>query len=96
MLLKNAEYIPSPFCDDRPPKITIDLLVIHNISLPPGKFETGEVQNLFTGDLNPASDPFFETLIGLTIVFTVPVGTRPLNLTLSFFFIKLVGLSTLF
>ena len=36
-LLAGIEYVPSPNCDDRPAG-AIELLVIHNISLPPGEF----------------------------------------------------------
>ena len=33
-----ARYLASPNCDERPPGAAITLLVIHNISLPPGEF----------------------------------------------------------
>ena len=33
--------IASPNCDERPDGATVRLLVIHNISLPPGEFEIG-------------------------------------------------------
>ncbi len=37
-LLQGALYIPSPNCDERLAGTAIELLVIHNISLPPGEF----------------------------------------------------------
>ena len=36
--LEGVRRSPSPYCDERPQGIDIDLLVIHGISLPPGKF----------------------------------------------------------
>ena len=36
--LNAARQVPSPNCDERPPGAEIELLVIHNISLPPGQF----------------------------------------------------------
>ncbi|HAS63489.1 MAG TPA: 1,6-anhydro-N-acetylmuramyl-L-alanine amidase AmpD, partial [Vibrio sp.] len=35
---QKARHVPSPFFDQRNDKQDISLLVIHNISLPPGKF----------------------------------------------------------
>ncbi|MEM7220113.1 MAG: 1,6-anhydro-N-acetylmuramyl-L-alanine amidase AmpD [Pseudomonadota bacterium] len=37
----------SPNCDARPADASIELVVIHNISLPPGRFGTGLVEALF-------------------------------------------------
>ena len=37
-LLEGARFIASQNCDERPEGSTIELLVIHNISLPPGEF----------------------------------------------------------
>ncbi|MFQ5488088.1 MAG: 1,6-anhydro-N-acetylmuramyl-L-alanine amidase AmpD, partial [Gammaproteobacteria bacterium] len=39
--LEPARHLPSPHCDQRPPQTAIDLLVIHNISLPAGHFGGG-------------------------------------------------------
>jgi N-acetyl-anhydromuramoyl-L-alanine amidase len=46
-----AEFIPSPNCDARLAPLNIDLLVIHNISLPPQQFGGKEIQQLFTNQL---------------------------------------------
>lgn len=54
-----AEHRPSPYCDDRPEGAPIDLLVIHNISLPPGEFGGDWIHNLFLGRLDPEAHPYF-------------------------------------
>jgi AmpD protein len=61
------ERIPSPNCDARPQGIAIDLLVIHNISLPPGQFGGGHIAALFTNSLEHAAHPYFEGLRGLKV-----------------------------
>ena len=57
--LPGAQQRPSPYCDDRPPGTPIDLLVIHNISLPPGEFGGTWIDDLFLGQLDPAAHPYF-------------------------------------
>ena len=59
--IEGVRRVPSPFCDDRP-EGEISLLVVHNISLPPGKFGGGYVEKLFTGTLDPKADPYFEQI----------------------------------
>ncbi len=65
-LLVGGEYIPSPNCDDRP-AVAIELLVIHNISLPPGEFGGDGVQRLFTNTLDVAAHPYYQTIAGLKV-----------------------------
>jgi AmpD protein len=65
--LPGARCMPSPNFDARPPGAVIDLLVIHNISLPPGQFETESIEALFTNRLDVAADPFFSALDGLRV-----------------------------
>ncbi|HTT10155.1 MAG TPA: 1,6-anhydro-N-acetylmuramyl-L-alanine amidase AmpD [Burkholderiaceae bacterium] len=56
--------VVSPFFDARPPSTPVELVIIHNISLPPGVFGTGDVVRLFTGMLDAAAHPFFAALAG--------------------------------
>lgn len=49
--LRGVRRVPSPNCDARPPGVDVELLVVHGISLPPGKFGGGEIDRLFTNDL---------------------------------------------
>ena len=58
----NATRIPSPNFDARPDQIQIDLLVIHNISLPPGQFGGRHVCDLFTNQLDCDAHPYFAQL----------------------------------
>jgi len=57
----------SPHFDQRPPGCAIDLLVIHNISLPPGEFGGGHPQQLFTGTLPVGRHPFLDQLAGVRV-----------------------------
>jgi AmpD protein len=57
--LAGAEHCPSPNCDERPEDTSIDLLVIHNISLPPGEFGGTWIDDLFLGRLDPGAHPYF-------------------------------------
>ena len=57
----------SPNCDIRPPGTSVELLVIHNISLPPGKFGGDEIACLFTNTLDAGAHPFFAQLHGLKV-----------------------------
>lgn len=61
------EHRPSPNCNARPDDTPIDLLVIHNISLPPGEFGTGYASALFLNELDLSSHPWFVNLTGLTV-----------------------------
>lgn len=48
---------PSPHFDSRPTLATVDLVVVHNISLPPGQFGGPEIEALFCGTLDCAQHP---------------------------------------
>ena len=66
-LLLGARQVHSPNCDERPEGVEIDLIVIHNISLPPGKFGGGEIDAFFTNQLDPSAHPYFKTMAHLTV-----------------------------
>ena len=57
--LDGIEHCPSAHYNERPPGADISLLVIHNISLPPGQFGTGCVQQFFSGKLDATAHPYF-------------------------------------
>lgn len=63
----NSKRMPSPNHDQRPDHIAIDLLVIHNISLPPGVFGTGMAQDLFLNQLDTSRDPWLAQIEGLKV-----------------------------
>ena len=58
---------PSPHCDARPEGRTIELIVIHNISLPPGVFDGDAVIELFTNRLDWDAHPYFQSIRGLAV-----------------------------
>jgi len=60
--LAGARRIVSPNCDERPDAVDVTLLVVHGISLPPGKFGGDHVARLFANSLDHARHPYFETL----------------------------------
>ncbi|BBJ00391.1 N-acetyl-anhydromuranmyl-L-alanine amidase [Ferrigenium kumadai] len=65
-LLVGGDCIPSPNFDERPAG-AIDLLVIHNISLPPDKFGGDGVQRLFTNTLDAEAHPYYRAIAGLKV-----------------------------
>ena len=62
-----ARWVPSPHHDERPEGEPITLVVIHNISLPPGEFGGPFVDDLFLGRLDPHAHPFFREIDGLRV-----------------------------
>ena len=59
MWLPEARQCPSPNHDERPKNCAISLLVIHNISLPPGEFGGPWIDRLFTNELPADAHPYF-------------------------------------
>ena len=66
-IFPQATQKQSPFFDQRPADTPVSLLVIHNISLPPGQFNTAGIEQLFTGTLNAEEHPFYQTIAGLKV-----------------------------
>lgn len=66
-LLDQARFVPSPNYDDRPADQAIELLVIHNISLPPREFGGPYIEQLFTNCLNPDAHPYFRDICQLRV-----------------------------
>ena len=65
--LRGALRLPSPNRDRRPAGTRIELLVIHNISLPPGAFGGPGIERLFLNQLDPAEHPYFAELAHLRV-----------------------------
>ncbi|MGI1678425.1 MAG: 1,6-anhydro-N-acetylmuramyl-L-alanine amidase AmpD [Cellvibrionaceae bacterium] len=65
--LTDAKRVISPNYDERPENCDVDLLVIHNISLPPGQFGGGYVQQLFCNTLDCEIHPYFDQLRDLKV-----------------------------
>ncbi|EEO28664.1 1,6-anhydro-N-acetylmuramyl-L-alanine amidase AmpD [Oxalobacter paraformigenes] len=64
---QEAKRLVSPNQNERPLNQTIDLLVIHNISLPPGEFGGHCIVDLFLNRLDCNRHPFFEQLRSLKV-----------------------------
>ncbi len=62
-----AHRLDSPNFGPRPADALTDLLVIHSISLPPGEFDNGNVQRLFTNQLDWETHPYFQGIRGLQV-----------------------------
>ncbi len=58
-LLEGVSQRPSPNFNDRPDGVAPELLVIHNISLPPGRYGGPYIDDLFCNRLDPAADDYF-------------------------------------
>jgi AmpD protein len=65
--LPDAVHVPSPNFDARPEAMPIELLVLHNISLPPGEFGGNAIIELFTNRLDPDAHPYFATIAELRV-----------------------------
>ncbi|MDB5812826.1 MAG: negative regulator of AmpC, AmpD [Betaproteobacteria bacterium] len=63
----DVRFIASPNFDERPPGAKVDLLVIHNISLPPGDFGGPAIVDLFTNRLDPAAHPYYAGIAQLRV-----------------------------
>ena len=66
-LITPARQVRSPNQDTRPPGASIDLVVVHGISLPPGEYGGPWVERLFMNTLPPEHHPFFATIRDLRV-----------------------------
>ncbi len=66
-LIRPAAQCPSPNQDARPDSIEPDLIVIHGISLPPGKFGGPHIESLFTNCLDWNEHRYFREIEGLQV-----------------------------
>jgi len=65
--LSSAKQCPSPNCDARPEGATVDLLVIHSISLPAGQYGGGAIEALFSNRLDAKDYTEFTELVDLRV-----------------------------
>lgn len=66
-LLSPAAQCPSPNQDDRPEDCRPEMIVIHGISLPPGKFGGPEVEQLFTNRLDWDAHPYYQEIRNMQV-----------------------------
>lgn len=74
--LARVRAVPSPNNSLRPAHARISLLVIHGISLPPGRFGTGLVEDLFLNRLDCRADPALADLEGVKVSAHVLIDRR--------------------
>ena len=65
--LSGVRRVVSPNHDARPARTPIELLVIHNISLPPNQYGGNAIERFFTNTLDHAEHPYFEQLKGVRV-----------------------------
>ena len=65
--IAGARRIPSANCDARPKGTAVTLLVVHCISLPPGKFGGDSIERFFTNRLDPDADPYFKGIRSMKV-----------------------------
>jgi len=65
--LSNARRVPSPNANARPAATDINLLVVHNISLPPAQFDNSYIEQFFTNQLDPAAHPYFAEIADVEV-----------------------------
>jgi len=65
--LEGVRRVESPNSDDRPPGMDLDLIVVHGISLPPGRFGEGWIDRFFCNELPAAADPYFATIADMKV-----------------------------
>ncbi|GAB5453499.1 MAG: 1,6-anhydro-N-acetylmuramyl-L-alanine amidase AmpD [Halioglobus sp.] len=65
--LKQAERVSSPNYGPRPPGSQPELLVVHNISLPPGRYGGPFIEQLFTNCLDWSAHPYFAEIRGMEV-----------------------------
>ncbi|HTJ95368.1 MAG TPA: 1,6-anhydro-N-acetylmuramyl-L-alanine amidase AmpD [Pararobbsia sp.] len=94
----HATREPSPNFDARPEGVVPSLLVLHNISLPPGQFDGQAIIDFFQNRLDWQAHPFYEQIRGVrvsshflirrngTIVQFVPCNDRAWHAGVSSFF----------
>ena len=66
-ILKKSTYIESENCNDRPPGIIIDTIIIHCISLPEKEYDNDHVISFFTNKLNFDAHESFKDLEDLKV-----------------------------
>lgn len=64
---RNARAVPSPNFGARSDGVAVSLVVVHSISLPPGRYGGPDIERLFTNTLDCDSDPYYDGLRGLRV-----------------------------
>jgi len=66
-IVAGARQVPSPNCDERPSECRPELIIVHNIALPPGEFGGPWIDQLFTNQLDADAHPYFQEIAQLKV-----------------------------
>lgn len=66
-LIGGARQVPSPNCDKRPEDNVPEVIVIHAISLPPGKYGGREIEAFFCNELDCEQHQYFNKIKDLKV-----------------------------
>ena len=66
-LVVPSRQVPSPNADRRPDGVAAELIVVHCISLPPGEFGGGHIEQLFTNRLDANAHTYFAGISALRV-----------------------------
>lgn len=66
-VLQGAQQLASPNFNQRPEQTEIQLVVVHNISLPPSQFGGGYIQQFFQNQLDWSVHPYFQSIEGMQV-----------------------------
>ena len=72
--MRGVVQVASPNCDERPPGVEADLIVVHGISLPPGEFGGPWIDRLFTNTLPIDAHPYFAQIGSLRVSSHLVIG----------------------
>ena len=64
---KQSRRVVSPNFNERPENTTVDSIVIHSISLPPGCYDGNDIDVFFANQLDWEKDPFYASIRGLKV-----------------------------
>lgn len=65
--LAGGRKVVSPNWDERPPGTSVELIVIHAISLPPNEFGGTGVERLFTNTLDAEAHPYYRQILPVRV-----------------------------
>ena len=65
--LIGARQVPSPNYNQRPEHTEIQLVVVHNISLPPSQFGGAYIEQFFQNRLDWSKHPYFQSIEGMQV-----------------------------
>ncbi|MBN1379115.1 MAG: 1,6-anhydro-N-acetylmuramyl-L-alanine amidase AmpD [Gammaproteobacteria bacterium] len=66
-LIDSARQVCSPNFDEWPDTCQPELIVIHNISLPPGQFGGAEIDDFFSNALDCTAHPYFAEIAAMQV-----------------------------